>query len=66
MNRTHNEAIEMFETGNREAAWEIAKRDEGLSPHVSKRDWMLFAVRTIERRKELAATHASYANGIGT
>lgn len=65
MRRTHNEAIEMFETGNREAAWEIAKLDDGLSPHVSKKDWMLFAVRCVANRADLAETHAAYGNGIG-
>lgn len=66
MKRTHNEAIEAFAAGNRQQAWEIAQQDEGLSPHVSQKDWMLFAARCVANRAELAETQAAYANGIGS
>lgn len=52
MKLTHNQAIELFQKGEYDAAWDMAQRDEGLLPHVQKNDWLKFAAQCVERRKE--------------
>lgn len=47
MNRTHNEAIAIFAAGNIDAAWEIAKKDEGMHEGVTLDQWVSFAERCI-------------------
>ena len=36
---THLEANAIYTSGNKEAAWEIAKMDEGLLPEVTFEIW---------------------------
>lgn len=47
MKRTHNEAIELFIQGKVDAAWEVAKQDEGLSPCATKEAWIDFATKSV-------------------
>lgn len=46
-------------TGNEDAAWEIAKTDEGLLPTCTKADWLKIAYRGIETERANARAYAS-------
>jgi len=41
-------AREIAKTGNFDKAWEIAKNDEALLPHVTKEHWIDFVKKSIE------------------
>ena len=47
---TLNLALQQGEIGNWDAAWEIAKEDEGLNSGVTREIWIKFALKAIDRR----------------
>ena len=40
MKTTYTSAKSIAQTGNFDKAWEVAKQDEGLLPHVTKEMWI--------------------------
>lgn len=42
MKRTHNEAKDLFIAGDIDAAWEVAKQDEGMHEGITKDQWVAF------------------------
>lgn len=57
MTRTHNEAIALFIAGNIDAAWEVAKLDEGMHDGVTKEAWVSFATRAVANQMACDKAH---------
>lgn len=49
---TLNRALDVLKNGDEDGAWEIAKKDTGLNDGVTKAEWLDFARKAIERRKQ--------------
>ena len=61
MKMTLNEALELAATGDWDAAWEVARQDEGLPAETTFADWKEFALRALSRRAEEARIN-EYSN----
>lgn len=51
MRMTHNQALDVLAAGNEEKAFVIAMQDEGIRPDTKKNDWLVFAYKCLENRK---------------
>lgn len=47
MKTTHLQAKEIFKAGDINKAWEIAKKDEGLLPEITKEKWIKWMLTKI-------------------
>lgn len=59
MRRTHNEAMAAFMNGNVDAAWDIAKQDEGLNEGATKDAWVAFAKRCAKTERQVSSAYAA-------
>lgn len=51
MKTTLNEALNLLKAGDESGAWEIAQQDEGLLPEVTKDQWVAWATKVLEDRR---------------
>lgn len=57
MKKTLNDALKIFKAGDIETAWVTAQQDEGLLPGTTKEQWIRFALKALNTRKDESDMH---------